>query len=187
VSRAMKQRLRPPKVFQTAKMVHTIRSWDDLLRVQRERDEFGNPSGPSPLILIDELNLWAPSRRWQSLEDDLLYKWSHNRKHGLDIWWTAQHESRVDKVVREVTEFYYVCRRFGPARRPFFFVRRRFIPALITDDREARDDKEPRGMIGKELSWFRRSVAESFDTYEDVKPSEHLKRVADARRVRLVS
>lgn len=55
------------------------------------------------LMIIDELNTVLPSRTWKSAPAVLLYKWSHLRKDGLDLIYTAQHEKRIDTVIRELT------------------------------------------------------------------------------------
>lgn len=68
-----------------------LRDWPDLVEIRRS------------LVLIDELNLWMPSRVWNKLPAQLLWSWAQVRKSRLTIWWTAQAAARVDKVVRELT------------------------------------------------------------------------------------
>jgi hypothetical protein len=68
-----------------------LQDWPDLVGLE------------DALVLLDELNLWMPSRVWARMPGQLLWKWAQVRKHGLDIWYTSQHIKRVDKVVRELT------------------------------------------------------------------------------------
>lgn len=92
-------------------------------------------------VVLDELNLWAPSRFWSKLGVGVLNRWAYVRKDGLEIVWTAQHEARIDKVAREVTDFIWTCQSFGgtfdgglmPAFHLQLFQRRKWIPALMTD------------------------------------------------------
>src|SRR5439155_11109109 len=81
--------------------VSVLKSWDDLIALKVKRDEFGKPhrdgctiircNGCSNgiTVLIDELNLWAPSRLWQELGIGVLNRWAYVRKDGLEIIWTA--------------------------------------------------------------------------------------------------
>lgn len=76
------------------------------------------------IIIIDELNLWMPSRVWNKVPGPLLYKWAQVRKSGLEVWFTAQAVSRVDKVVRElVFESYHLT----SYKRLNFFVAKSYI------------------------------------------------------------
>ena len=68
------------------------------------------------LVVLDEINLWMPSRAWSKLPGPMLWKWAQVRKSGLDILWTAQHVARVDKLVRELTWAYgmmFTWRKLG--------------------------------------------------------------------------
>jgi len=61
-------------------------------------------------ILIDEINLSFPSRMWQKIPGWVLYFWSQTRKFGLDIYYTSQSLARVDKVIREISNFVWVVK-----------------------------------------------------------------------------
>ncbi len=143
-----------------------IRSWDDLMDLKVAR-KGGRLTGSPISIGLDELNLWAPSRMWADLPLGLLYKWSHTRKHGLTVYWTAQAEQRVDTVVREVTEVVTFCKRIGPRTGPLGFLRSEWLPNEVNKSGKGR-------RLGMSVTRFRRGVATSFDTYEDVAPSDHL-------------
>lgn len=59
-------------------------------------------------VLLDEAGIWLMSRKAMSLPEAMLCKLAQVRKHGLDLLWTSQHEARVDKALREITNEY--CR-----------------------------------------------------------------------------
>jgi len=61
---------------------------------------------PTPTtIVVDEINLVCPARFWDTFNPQLAYFWSQSRKLGLNMYWTAQHQDRVDKIVREITNY----------------------------------------------------------------------------------
>lgn len=57
------------------------------------------------LILVDEINLVCPSRWWNKFPPQLAYFWSQTRKFKLDIYWSAQHIDRVDKIIKEISNY----------------------------------------------------------------------------------
>ena len=172
---------------------HVLTSWDELMELKVLRDEFGVPhkrgcrmltcKGCSKgiTVLIDELNLWAPSRLWQETGIGVLNRWAYARKDGLDIFWTAQHEARVDKVAREVTEHIWACSKIGGIFKigkvtlPLVvFHRRRWIPALMTEKNRVASGEgaNASGIMGMDFEvafWpSLREAVRSYDTYEHV-------------------
>jgi hypothetical protein len=86
------------------------RSWSDgQLNSLAEVMELDNA-----LILLDEVHLWVPSTEWKSIPLDFRMFLAQQRKDGIDIWWTAQHEARVFNVIRELTWILWRCERYGP-------------------------------------------------------------------------
>ena len=67
----------------------------------------------SGLVLLDEASVALASRFWQEVPREMLTRFAQFRKHGLDLWYTTQHENRVDTVVREITNENVVCHKFG--------------------------------------------------------------------------
>jgi hypothetical protein len=65
------------------------------------------------LVLFDEAGVSLSSRYWQTVSRDLLMRFAQVRKNGLDLWWTSQHENRVDTVLREISNEYVRCQRVG--------------------------------------------------------------------------
>jgi len=74
-------------------------SYEQLLQVPR----FKRPA----LLLLDEVQRFANAREWVSLPDSLYFVFSQGRKLGLDLYYSAQDSSRVDKTLREVTNLFY--------------------------------------------------------------------------------
>jgi len=138
------------------------------------------------VILIDEINLLCPSRFWQSFPPELLYMWAQSRKNGLDIYWTSQSEKRADVVIREVTNYVWVCSRLYPSMRdntevkktmfPFEFFRASlFVPEEVGLIR--------RTALETHFFFLNKKLASKYNTYEPVKVAEHLKRFSKSSSV----
>lgn len=108
----------------------------------------------SGVILVDEINLVCPSRWWSKFPPELAYYWSQTRKMKLDIYYTAQSLERVDKIIREISNFAWYMRKF-----PFGWYRAScYTPETI--------NKEKR--ICYASNWFRidKKLASNYNTYE---------------------
>lgn len=137
-------------------------------------------------IAIDELNLWAPSREWQKLGVGVLNRWAYVRKDGLEVYATAQHESRVDVVMRQVTNEIWTCKVIGGVFPLFgrqvhlqLFTRQKWEPETLTEKgrtnaTEGGSHSSPLGVLDYEYNRFSQKVAESYNTYEHVQSSQHL-------------
>jgi hypothetical protein len=134
-------------------------------------------------IALDELNLWAPSRFWAKLGIGVLTRFAYVRKDGLELLWSAQHEARIDKVAREVTDFIWSCKSYGGIFTVFrrwslhlqLFHRRKWIPALMTDRNRVTEGEgaKANGIFGLDFQmafWWgaMAAAAEKYDTYEHV-------------------
>ncbi|MGY2704844.1 zona occludens toxin (predicted ATPase), partial [Nocardioides sp. HB32] len=64
---------------------------------------------PPGLVMIDEAHLWFPARMALKLPMSWLAGLSQTRKAGWDLVWAAQHETRVDRAVRDVTSWLWKC------------------------------------------------------------------------------
>lgn len=60
---------------------------------------------------VDEGNVLASSRKALKVPIWLLSWWAQRRHYGAEVWITAQHENRVDVVLRETVDLIVVCER----------------------------------------------------------------------------
>lgn len=67
---------------------------------------------PHSVVVIDEIQWYANSREWQNLSDGLYFLFSQSGKMSIDLFYTAQDSSRVDKTLREVTNIFYQVHRY---------------------------------------------------------------------------
>lgn len=101
--------------FRAGRRVYSLTD-DILFAKQLSLAEFQhltlNATAPG-LYLLDEagLHLWA--RAWTSRSLDDVKSFVFSRKRGLDIWYTAQFEEQVEKVVRELTTERVLCMSFA--------------------------------------------------------------------------
>jgi len=117
------------------------------------------------LIIVDEANIMLPSRVWQKMDPRLLMFWAQSRKIGVDVIWTAQHESRVDTSVREITYQIWRCRKYGK-----LFQTTAYLPEAL---------RKEKGRPIKRSFFFRREwVCTLYDTYQIISPPANLQRVA---------
>jgi len=65
------------------------------------------------LILLDEGHIWFNSRLYRFIPYSLLCYWSQVRKNDLDVIITCQNIARVEKVLRELTNEVWQCKRIG--------------------------------------------------------------------------
>jgi len=74
-------------------------------------EEFSTLS--SGLVLLDEAGVVFGSRDWQGRTKQDIAAFAQVRKEGLDLTMTAQHENRLDTILRENCSEYRRCRRIG--------------------------------------------------------------------------
>lgn len=72
------------------------------------------------LIIVDEANLWLPSRLWEKIPPWVLYRLAQTRKYQTDIFWSSQTPDRVDKTLREITNLYGHCKQIWPFKPKSF-------------------------------------------------------------------
>jgi hypothetical protein len=66
------------------------------------------------VLLIDEVQKWANSHEWSNLDPHLYNYFSQGGKLEVELFWTAQDSSRVDKTLREVTNIFYLVSSVFP-------------------------------------------------------------------------
>ena len=141
--RAMKQKR---KVYANYKLEGAV-YYKDLKEVLDVREG---------VILVDEINLICPARWWDRFPTYLAYWWSQTRKSQLDVYWTAQHQDRVDKIIREITNWIWEV-HFLPFRFRFMNC---FLPEQIS--------KVRRRSFGFHLFFLHSGIWKHFNTFERV-------------------
>lgn len=120
---------------------------------------------PPGLVVIDEAHLWFPARMSLKLPMSWLAGMSQTRKKGWDMLWIAQHESRIDRAVRDVTSWMHLCKSwFSHNGHPVMFTYSTWEPEFFR-----RDGK----VFGRGMHFFDRRVAEAYDTHESLTQADH--------------
>lgn len=122
---------------------------------------------PPGLILLDEAHLIFGARNSLRLPPSLLMKMSQTRKSGWELWFTTQHERRVDSVLRDVTNVMtLVSPWLSKDGHPRFFRLRDWEPELF---------RTPGKHMWSQWVPYSQSIANLYDTYESVKVAEHMR------------
>ncbi|HEY0186220.1 MAG TPA: zonular occludens toxin domain-containing protein [Cellulomonas sp.] len=127
---------------------------------------------PPGVIVIDEAHLWFPARMSLKLPPSWLAMLSQTRKNGWDLLWCAQHESRVDRVIRDITSWQWLCTAWlSRDDHPWFFRAVSYEPEFFR-----RPDKRYTTVWRR----FDPAVAGSYDTFERIATAQHINTEADA-------
>lgn len=109
------------------------------------------------IILMDEAGAYFNSRKWSQVDEEDLVKFQQHRKHGLDIIYSAQNLDFVDKIIRQLTNFVYICHKtFG------LFYTGLYEPEYV-------NNKEKKKCYGRKFYFFDPELARAYDTFESVK------------------
>jgi zona occludens toxin (predicted ATPase) len=120
---------------------------------------------PPGLVMVDEAHLWFPARMALKLPMSWLAGLSQTRKNSWDLVWSAQHENRVDRVVRDVTNLMYLCSAwFQYNGHPMLFSADCFEPEHFRDSSKS---------LGKTRRLFNQQIADSYDTFGRIEGAEH--------------
>lgn len=136
-----------------------ITSWQDLI-------DYDN--GDDGIIFgFDEIHLTFASQKWQDCPDNMLDYISQQRKLHKQIVASAQVFTRVDKKLREQTNFVIEC-------KSLFFGRWIFNKTFNTAEYLANDEKADRGARKRHRAWRYNFVAynkirNSYDTMQLMK------------------
>ena len=129
---------------------------------------------PPGLVVIDEAHLWFPARMALQLPMSWLAGMSQTRKKGWDMLLCAQHESRLDRVIRDVASWMWLCRAYGPQEgRPWLFT------STCWEPEKFRRHKEH---VARRYRRFDPRVAAAYDTHETLTQADHTQKKADAYR-----
>lgn len=97
--------IRDPK---TGLEAEVIRSWFDVLRIAAEAAAEQRPT----VFVIDEVNLWAPSRFYKNTPGWWLALMAQRRHLGIGFICTAQRFNRVEIVLRELVNTIVFCSKW---------------------------------------------------------------------------
>lgn len=128
--------------------------------------------GPG-LILCDEAHLYFSARAAMRLPASWLQKMSQTRKSKWDIWWSAQHERRVDTVLKDVTNWMWLCNAWFPQFSRLVHAPPR-TPALFSaKSYEPENFRKKDRHFTRQLRRFDIEVANAYDTMETVAVAGH--------------
>lgn len=120
---------------------------------------------PPGVIVIDEAHLWFPARMSLRLPPSWLAMLSQTRKNGWDLLWASQHESRVDRVLRDNTSWMWLCSAwFSRDGHPLFFVSKSYEPEYFRKEGK---------MMTRRVRMFSQKTAAAYDTMERLTVAEH--------------
>lgn len=127
---------------------------------------------PPGVIVIDEAHLWFPARQALRLPPSWLAMLSQTRKNGWDLLWCAQHENRVDRIIRDVSSWMWLCSAWGSwGGHPALFTATSYEPEYF---------RNPKKKNVTQWNIFDRKVASRYDTFERLATAAHIDSVADA-------
>lgn len=122
---------------------------------------------PPGVIVIDEAHLWFPARMALKLPPSWLAMISQTRKNRWDLLWAAQHETRVDRAVRDVSSWLWLCEAwFAHNGHPVLFRAKCYEPENF---------RKPKKHTVGSLKFFNQSIASKYDTFERLTIAEHAK------------
>jgi hypothetical protein len=125
-------------------------------------------------VVIDEVGILMPARFWQDFPIDLFYQLSQSRKQGANFTYSAQAAAQVDKQLRDLTTYAWLCKVFPGAgdaierteqgRRPWLFM-------LAKHKLLRLENGEPARVKPLARSWRRydRSMEGVYSTFETIK------------------
>lgn len=160
--RAIQEARRGHQVFANYSIVYDGPGGENVWRFSPE-DLLDLPPG---FIVIDEAHLWFPARMALKLPPSWLAMLSQTRKNGWNLLYAAQHEARVDRVIRDVSSHMWLCGAWLNlnGRHPSLFTADLFEPEFF---------RRPKRRITRKRRWFNQQVADSYNTYERLVVAKH--------------
>lgn len=145
--------------------VRRFRSAEDLLEILSGAlgSETQRGDGKRRLVLIDEVHLIFDARAWSKVPMEFLRILAQPRKAHLDMLYTAQHESQVEKRLKVVTNYLWLCRSWG---RDFNFIHDTPLMFWATCYESFSFRQRGAAEYGKKLYRFHKRYARLYDTFE---------------------
>jgi len=89
-------------------------------------------------IVLDEVMLDFFVRDWQKTGKDLIFFFTQHRKYRCDFWYLTQAISKVDGVLREMTQYYVRMRNTEYFKLLFIRLPKRFVATWFYEDNETK-------------------------------------------------
>ena len=67
---------------------------------------------PGSILIIDEAQMWFNSRKFEQFSDEDLLLFSQHRHFGYEMFLITQHPARLDKVIREICNIFWIVDKF---------------------------------------------------------------------------
>lgn len=135
-------------------------------------EDLTDPQMPAGLVVIDEAHLWFDARLSMKLPPSLLMRMSQTRKMGWDLLWCTQDEGNVDKRIKVVTNWMWLCGAWGGWNgHPIAFT------SMCYEPRSFRKKGQHHQ---RAIRYFDKEVAESYDTLESLQVASHVAALEDA-------
>lgn len=134
-------------------------------------------------VAIDEVGRILPAREWSNEDEIETALLETHRHHGLEIRYCCQDLGQVSVSLRRLTEWYIFCFRVGPdpsrilqlGGKPGWWQCPFAVRHVYVHSRDLGSDGRPKAVEktveGKtKYIWWRKSVADSYDTTERIYP-----------------
>jgi zona occludens toxin (predicted ATPase) len=126
---------------------------------------------PAGLVVIDEAHLWFPARMSLKLPMSWLAGMSQTRKRGWDLLWCAQHPTRIDRAIRDVSDWMWHCSSWiKSGGHPLLFKSQCYEPELF---------RKPKAAMATRWRPFSSRVAGAYDTFETLTQADHTVQAGD--------
>ena len=118
-------------------------------------------------VFIDEIMAWAPARSWHNMPVGVLSRIVQVRHGAVTLLYTGQHESQVDKAIRQNTVIMWHCHSWFQG---LFYTAYGVLPAEVRDDPDPAVAKR----FGTKRTMFHRTLAEAYSSFAYAKEMSHL-------------
>lgn len=126
---------------------------------------------PRSLVVIDEAHLWFPARMALKLPMSWMEKMSQTRKSGWNLMWSAQHERRVDSVIKDVSDWLTLSSAWGWTNgHPRYFTTATYEPERFRKQGQ---------IAARSFNLFSSRVANSYDTMQRISQASHTEQKND--------
>lgn len=123
------------------------------------------------VVIIDEADLYAPSHQHLYFPPEARMAFKFARKHRLDIYWLTQHEDRVNKTVKALTNVMRLTEAYFGGRM------------FVVTEWEPERFRKPKKHLSRYRYFRRQWISDLYDTAEIIEPDEHFM-VGDVSRAR---